>query len=140
MSMRAIDGTRTRLDAATSLASTLAAGWDAFELIGAVSADYADRVSGAFATWMSAIPPSCEGRDALGFAPSMPEDIAPAAERPDVRTVDEDQAADLLAELAAVLCQQLQAAAAQAVIPEDAKACQRGADAAAEIRELLAQD
>ena len=138
--MRAIDGTRTRLYAADGLASKLAVGWDAFELIRAASDDYADRVSGAFATWMSAVAPACEGRDALDFAPSMPKDIAPAAEYPDVATVDEDQAADLLAELAAVLCEQLRAAAADAVLPEDVAACERGADAAAEIRELLARD
>jgi hypothetical protein len=87
---------------------------------------------------MWVIPPACEGRDALGSAPSMPP--GPAAAHADQEPASEEEAARILTGLAATLYARLQAPAISSAAPGDLQACIRAADAAGEIRELLAAD
>jgi hypothetical protein len=81
--MRVIDVMRIRLERSGGISGALAAGWDAFDLIQRVAAGYADGVPEAYAAFMLATAAACEGRDALGFAPSMPHDPGEVIECPD---------------------------------------------------------
>lgn len=125
---------------ADSLGDELAASWEAFQFIVTVADHYADHTSGWYAKWMSVIPPACEGRDYLGLAPSMRREPEEDIEPPDLETVSEDDAATGLASIATALLKHLPAAAAAATDPADARACAKAADAATEVRDLLAMD
>jgi hypothetical protein len=127
-----------RLLAASESTDIISASWFAFECIRLCADEFADQATGHFATWVTAAAPACEGRNALGRAPSMPA----AADHPDslprIAVAGEDAAARLVGELAALLEERLSDAARQATAPEDTKACARAKEAAAEIRELFA--
>jgi hypothetical protein len=114
------------------------ASWVAFECIRVCANQFASQVTGNFATWVSAGAPACEGREALGRAPSMPVTVACPGPLPQIAGAGEDAAARLVGELAALLEERLEAALRQLAAPEDARACHRAAEAAAEIRELFA--
>ena len=134
--MQAIDGLNRRLEEADTITSVLLAGWDAFELIQQLAAQYAGLLSSAYATWMWVVAPACEGRDALGSAPSMPP--GPAARHPAPESASEEEAARTLAGLAATLSARLRDRGTSSAVPGDLEACMRAAGAAGEIRELLA--
>jgi hypothetical protein len=126
------------LGSATEPADIISASWIAFECIRLCANGFADQVTDNFAAWVMAGAPACEGRDALGRAPSMPMAVAHAGPLPQIAAVDEDAAAELVGELATLVAQRLSAAARQATGPEDARACAQAAAAAAEIHGLLA--
>ena len=44
----------------------------AFEVISLAAEGRVDQDTDWFLTWAALIPPACEGRDAVGFAPSVP--------------------------------------------------------------------
>jgi hypothetical protein len=118
----------------------MSASWVAFECIRLCANEFADQVTGNFAAWVMAGAPTCEGREALGRAPSMPMAAAHRGPLPgDGPGAGEEATARLVGELAALLEQRLGAVVRQAAVPEDARACQRAAEAAAEIRELFAE-
>ena len=129
---------RGRLDQPSGTANLLLTGWDAFELIQQVAFAQAKQDPGAYATWMSVIPPACEGRDALGEAPSLSHcpshELAPGAV--DIGSGDE-VAADLAA-LAAHLASRLRIMAEEVAGTGDRRALDRAAAAAEEVRGLLA--
>src|SRR5260370_25904744 len=127
-----------RLASAHTLSEALTACWAAFEWASQVADSFAEPGSAHFATWMSVTAPACEGRDAVGFAPSMPGAGAELAGPPDLAGLSEAEAAVMLAALAATLQERLHVAAGMAREPGDAAACVRGAGAAAEICELFA--
>ena len=133
--MQAIDRLNSRLEEAGTITTVLLAGWDAFDLIQQLAAQYAGLLSSAYATWMWVLAPACEGRDALGSAPSMPP--GPAAGHPAPEPASEEEAARILAGLAATLSARLQALRTSSAAPGDLQACIRAADVAGEIRELL---
>ena len=133
--MQAIDRLNSRLEEASTITTILLAGWDAFDLIQQLAAQYAGLLSSAYATWMWVLAPACEGRDALGSAPSMPP--SPAAGHPAPEPASEEEAARILAGLAATLSARLQALRTSSAAPGDLQACIRAADVAGEIRELL---
>lgn len=128
---------RRRLDVTGDLADTLSASWDAFEFVQVAANAYADRTPELFAGFLFAAAAAAEGRDAVGFAPSMPADPGPPLDQVASRR-DVDEIADELAGLAVVLDSRLQAAAMQAGDPEDRAACEHAAERAREIRDLLA--
>lgn len=127
-----------RLESAGTLGEALGACWVAFECAGLVAESYAALASSHFATWVSVGAPACEGREAVGFAPSMPGTVAGVRGLPDPAQVPEEDAADLLARLAVAIQRCLRGAAERAQVAGDAEACARAAGAAAEIRGLLA--
>jgi hypothetical protein len=137
MSVEAIVAIQDRLDTAEDLAAACLAGWDAFELIQDVAAWCADLASASFATWMTVAGPACAGSYALGVAPSLPLVHRRAIVPGSVEAAAEDDVADELAILAAVLGRRLLNAAQSAADPGDGRACQLAAQAAEEIRELL---
>jgi len=129
-----------RLDAADDVAAACLAGWDGFELIEDVSAQYSSLATDSFATWMTVMGPAREGRDALGEAPSMPQSRRKSMSREFTTAVAEDDVAGQLAAFGAALVSRLLRAADLAADPEDKRACLRGAHAADKILELLARD
>jgi hypothetical protein len=68
----------------------------------------------------------------------MPEAAYLYLRSPGIAGAGEDAAARLVGELAALLEERLGDAVRQSAVPEDANACARAAQAAAEIRELFA--
>ena len=123
--MQAIDRLNSRLEEAGTITTILLAGWDAFDLIQQLAAQYAGLLSSAYATWMWVLAPACEGRDALGSAPSMPP--SPAAGHPAPEPASEEEAARILAGLAATLSARLQALRTSSAAPGDLQACIRAA-------------
>jgi hypothetical protein len=126
----------SRLDQASSTANLLTTGWDAFELIQHVAFGQAEHDPGGYATWMSVIPPACEGRDALAQAPSMPDgtNYELAIEAGDLASSDE------VATMAAHLARCLRSMAEKVPGTSDQPALDRAAAAAEEVRSLLAGD
>jgi len=133
-----IDPLRVRLSAAGTVADTLAVAWDIFELVQVVANGCADREPNLFAAFLFTAAAAAEGRDAAGFAPSIPDTpgmpVSPL--QWDVTTVAE--IADQLAALAGVLGRKLELAAGQAADPEDRRACAHAARQAHQVHELLA--
>jgi hypothetical protein len=138
--MRMFSEAEEKLARAEGLGEELAAGWEAFQFIVLVADHYSQQASGWFATWMSVLPPACEGRDCIGLAPSPRPEPAGPVEIPALTAVADDDAAAGLAGIAAVLRKRLQETASAARGAGDARACAHAADAAAEIYDLLALD
>jgi hypothetical protein len=132
--MESLSSVQERLMAADSVATTLSAAGPVFELILAVADGYAETMSRSFPMWMSVTGPACEGRDATGTLPSIPLEPDVAAS---LSLTGEDEAADKLGQLAALLSLRLHNAVANATDPQDCHACERAAEAADEIVELL---
>ncbi len=126
-----------KLATAASADQTVAVAGEAFEQIRRLANDLAVPSSGLFATWASVTAAACSGRDALGAPPSVP---SAAKQQPSLDHAGEDQAAVVLAQLAAILHEHLAQAAAQASGGPDWRALTRAAEAAAEILDLLAAD
>ncbi|MBV9449985.1 MAG: hypothetical protein JO345_29255 [Streptosporangiaceae bacterium] len=135
--MTTLDGMKARIEDAKGIAGTLGACWDAFELIQQVAGKYVDPDSDLFYAFLSAMTTACEGRDAVGFAPSMPSGVGLAVAPLSPGDVPSDDAADIIAQLASQLTSKLTGAAALPCTPGDRQAFQRAAASAAEIRDLL---
>src|SRR5260370_38345268 len=90
-----------RLALAHTVSEALTACWAAFEWASQVADSFAEPGSAHFATWLSVIAPACEGRDAVGFAPSMPGAAAELTGPPDLAGGAEVEAAVMLAAVAA---------------------------------------
>src|SRR5271155_5592759 len=105
----------TDRDTGGSLAETLAAAFDGFEAIRRLARSCEDSTPDLFAAFMSAASAAADGRDAAGSAPALadhpahgPAGILPGSE------ADPDDAADLIAGLAATLAARLEHATGQA--------------------------
>ena len=118
------------LDAASAHDDVLAVSWDAFDLIQQAITRWAEPGSDRFASYMYAIDAACDGRDQLGFSPSMPA-------RSDADFTTATVAADDISRLAARLSVKLDQAATLVDAPTDRVACQQAADAARRIAGLL---
>src|SRR5258708_33549072 len=99
--MTSFGAVEARLASAHTLTEALGACWAAFEWASQVADSFAEPGSAHFATWLSVIAPACEGRDAVGFAPSMPGAAAELTGPPDLAGVAEAEAAVMRAALAA---------------------------------------
>jgi hypothetical protein len=128
-----------RLEQAASLPETLAASFDAFEIIRMAARGCQDRVPALFAAFMTAADAAVDGREALTLAPSLP--LAGGAGPSDAVSAGADvrQVADALMALADVLGERLSRAAALSDLPGDRVACQDAAQSAGRIRQLMAR-
>jgi hypothetical protein len=140
MNMHDIDAMRARLSAAANLPDTLAAGWDAFELVQAVADAHAEQAPDLFAAFMFAAASAADGRDAVGFAPSMLATPGTPAGPASPGQGEAYEAADQIVGLMAVLASRLQEAAGQAQDPADRQACDQAAYEAERILDLLGLD
>ena len=138
--MQATSGIEARLRAAATVPDTLAAGFDAFEVIRLLVRDCEDCVPGLFAAFMTTADAAVDGREAITAAPALPRpgrsgagSGAPAA-GPDVGEI-----AGALAALGALLRDCLSRAATLAAGPEDQAACTDAAQAAGRICQLMAR-
>jgi hypothetical protein len=132
-------GIGARLSQAGSLAETLGAGFDAFEVIRMTARAWQDRAPGLFAAFMTAADAAVDGREALTIAPSLPLGGSPGPGAAVPAAADAGQAAQALAALAAVLADRLRDAAALAGTPRDRAACMDAAAAAGRICQLMAR-
>mgnify|MGYP001239276096 CR=1 FL=1 len=130
-------GIEARLKQATSLPQTLAAGFDAFEVIRIAARDCQDRVPALFAAFMTVADAAVDGREALTIAPSLPPAGVGGPGDAIIRGGDLARAADALAALAGMLRDRLSRAAPGADLPADRVACQEAAHAAARICQLM---
>src|ERR1700735_4763657 len=101
---------QARLGAAGNLADILAVGWDAFDLVQAVADSCVDRSPGMFGAFLFAAVWAAEGRDACGFAPSVPAGPGMPVEQAGAGAGDVGEVAGELGGLVAVLGSKLQAA------------------------------
>lgn len=137
--MNQIELARQRLLGAESLPSLLAAAWDAFELVMAVAAATAGQSADMYPALTLARSSAVSGRNAIAFAPSMPDGNAAPLDRPAPDTNDVHEAADAVAGLASALSGRLQDAAGLAVYASDRAACEDAARHAEQIGKLLAR-
>ena len=135
-----VDVMRARLAGAGSLADTLASGWDAFELMRAVTIRWPVVDDRLFAAFMLASASAATGRDAVGLAPSLPPGRAAPTTPAGEFAGDVHDVADALGRLASALCVRLRSAASAAADPGDSAACARAASEADTIQALLAGD
>ena len=139
--MHDIGSIGARLRASGDLAATLAASFDAFEVIRLAARGCENRDLGLLPAFMLAAGAAVEGRNAVAAAPSLPRANGnadrPAGPEPGA---DVQEIADGLAALGALLAGRLPAAAADATTPGDRAACADAAQAAAQIHRLLARD
>ena len=119
--------------------TALAASFDAFEFIRAVAERCGNRNTAAFATWAMTGAEAADGRDVLVFAPSLPLG-GTAADPFEAAGQGENEIADALTALATRLAAQLAATARRATVPGDKAACERAAEHAVRISQLLARD
>ena len=139
--MRETSAIEARLRAATTVADTLAAAFNAFEIIRLLARDCEDRVPGLLAAFMTAADAAVDGREAITAAPALPRPGRPEARAgmpgssPDVAEI-----AGALAALGALLRDCLSRAATLAAGPADQVACQDAAQAAGRIYQLMARD
>jgi len=138
--MRGIRDIEARLQASATLPDTLAACFDAFEIVRHLARDCEDRDPTLFAAFMSTADAALDGREAITVAPSLPpqgRSGTPAS----VRTADAsaDQVASALASLGAVLRGRLFDAAACSAIAGDMVACTTAAKAASRVCQLMAR-
>lgn len=137
--MNAIDSARAQVEAADGLGPAFGALWDAFDVISLAAEGNAEKDTEWFLTWMALIPPACEGRDALGFAPSIQPGGRTAVGSDDLTRIPEDLAKRSAAELARACAAKLPELATVPVIA-DATAARRALVAAEEICEILRDD
>ena len=129
-----------RLRDAATLPETLAAGFDAFEVIRRAARGCVDTVPGLFAAFMTTAREAVEGREAITVAPSLPP--GPAAIPASLPSADAstDEVMTTLARLGALLASCLSRAAMTASLDADRAACGEAAASAQRIRQLMARD
>jgi hypothetical protein len=138
--VHAIASVQARLAAASAQGPVLDAALAAFEVTKLIAHEYSRRHTSFYPMWMYAVPAACDGRDALGFAPSVSDGPLPSTEDIDLDSSSEEDAADALADLAASIAGRLRAVAAQLDTPGDVAACENAVGAADTLHGLLAKD
>lgn len=137
--MNQIDLAKQHLLGADSMTSLLAAGWETFELVMAVAAANADQSPDMYPALTLARGSAVSGRNAIAFAPSMPEDYGASPGHPAADESDAYAVAEAVAGLASVLSERLQVAAGLAPDAGDRAACENAARHAEQIAKLLAR-
>jgi hypothetical protein len=119
----------------------LGAACEAFEVMLAVVRAKEDPGSVFFASFVMAATLAADGRDAAGFAPSMPRPRSPFETGPAdrLRAESAESTAKAVAGLAGLAAARLTQASGQAADPGDRDACEQAARCAAGIHELLAR-
>jgi hypothetical protein len=138
--VHAIASAQARLAAASTQGPVFDAALAAFEVTRLIAHEYSRRHTSSYPMWMYTVPAACDGRDALGFAPSAPDGPLLSAEDIDLDSSSEEAVADALADLAASIAGRLRAVAAQLDTPGDVAACEHAAGAADVLHGLLAKD
>jgi hypothetical protein len=134
--MNEIDSARAQVEASDGLGPALRAVWWAFELISLTANGYAGQDTDWVLTWMALIAPACEGRDAIGFAPSVPSGEAITIDLAELTGAAEKRAAYALRNLAAICVAKL-SGPATGNVAADATAAARALVAAEEILRIL---
>jgi hypothetical protein len=137
-SMQDTSGIMTRLRGATTLPDTLAAAFDAFEVIRHLARDCEDKFPAQFAAFMTAADAAVDGREAITIAPGLPPGRAGTGVSRPGRTAPMEEIAGALASLGAVLRDRLSHAATVAATAGDRAACAGAAQAAGRICQLMA--
>ena len=132
-----LDALRARLDTAGTVADALAVAWDIFELVQVVANRCAGREPGLFAAFLFTAAAAAEGRDAAGFAPSIPDIPGISVDQPGWEGATTAEIADQVAGLMTVLGRRLELAAGDAAVPGDRRACAHAARQASQIHHLL---
>lgn len=136
--MSRITTARTRLEAATGLATTLDAAYDSFESILAVLRHYQERSGPAFPAFVLAAAAAANGRDWIAESVSLPPAATPHRPHADLPAAgDWMRAATEIAELGRTLAERLEAAGAHAADPRDQAACWHSLSYAGRITSLL---
>src|ERR1022692_1886990 len=123
--MTSMTGVRQRLARASCLPELLDAAYDAFEQMLTVIRQHDDPASGLFVPMVMAAASAANGRDAVGWAPSLPrrslhpEQAGGNASRPQTAL----DAAAGVAGVCEILAGRLAGAARQAADPRDRDAC-----------------
>jgi hypothetical protein len=139
--MDGLDAITARVTGSTPISDLLEASFDAFEVMRQVARACEDQVPELFAAFMVAATTAAEGRNALNDAPSLPPARSSPTPSLTVSLADDaDHVADGLAELAALLAQRLHGPAALADLAVDRDACERAAQAATDIHQILSRD
>lgn len=134
--MNAIHSARAQVEAADRLGPVFGAAWVAFEIIRLAADGFVDQDTDWVLTWTALIPPSCEGRDVIGFAPSVPSGEVVTIDLSDLAQIPEDRAMRLVRELAAACAAKLRELIADPAAA-DATAAARALVTAEEIRGIL---
>ncbi|MFI5065314.1 MAG: hypothetical protein ACHP9Z_15260 [Streptosporangiales bacterium] len=144
--MTQLTAVRDRLERADGLPALLEAAHQGFAVALAAMRAHEDPASEWFCGFVMAAAAAADGRDALLFAPSMPQRGSPGmrdlgTQPPAGRAVRDDPAGSVAGDIAA-LCGlaavRLARAASHAPDPGDQDACARAARSARQICELLA--
>jgi len=135
ITMTSLTAARRELTAASGLAATLNAAYDAFEFLLMIFRDGADPAADVFAAFVMSAALAADGRDAIAFAPSLPPaalhgEIAPAADR-------QEASANELADLCRDLVTSLERVAETALNPDDRAGCRASVRYARGIHVLL---
>jgi hypothetical protein len=137
--MTSIVQMRERLEDAAGLSGVLGVAYDAFEYMRLAIRAHDDPGSGLVAAFMMAAASAADGREAIGFAPSLPrypseraleQDAAPAVE-------SAESTAEAVADLSRVLVTRLATAGGSATDPGDWAACADAARCAQNVYGLL---
>jgi hypothetical protein len=131
---------QARLQGAPGLPDLLAASFDTFEAIRQEADSRVDEVPELFAAFLTTSVTAVEGREAVTAAPSLPP--GPAGPQPSLLPPGAglNESIDTLCDLGALLDRCLTQAAATATLARDRAACEEAADAARQIRHLMARD
>jgi hypothetical protein len=134
-----IERIRQHLTDADGVSGVLAASWQAFELVRAVTGANAGQAPDMYPAFTFARGAAVSGRNAIAFAPSLRADCAPWRDTPSLVTGDVYEVADAVAELAFVLSGRLREEAGLAADRGDRVACENAASDAERISRLLAK-
>jgi hypothetical protein len=130
---------RQRLLDANGVPDVLAAGWEAFELVGTMASASAGQSADMYPAFTFARGSAVNGRNAMAFAPSMPAVPAEPEDSLPLSEADVYEIADALAGLASTLSMRLREAAELAADAADRTACENAACEAQRINGLLAR-
>jgi hypothetical protein len=128
-----------RLVDADGLSAVLSAGWDIFELVGAIASASAGKSPDMYPAFTFAQGAAVSGRNAIAFAPSMPAVSGDAGHDPPKPAGDVYEIADALADLVSALSMCLRESAELAADTADRSACQNAASQAERITWFLTE-
>ena len=137
--MTRVEAAAGRLRQAGDLGAVLDAAHEAFEAMRAAIRSQENPASGLFAAFVMAAALAADGRDAVAFAPSMPPRRQPDMPGADgVRAGTAEEVSRGVAGLSGLVAVRLGQVAGQAAEPGDREACERAAQCARGVRDLLA--
>lgn len=124
---------------ADKMPGVLAAAWQVFELVRAVTSASADQAADMYPAFTFSRGAAVSGRNTIALAPSLPADCVPWQDLPAPVTGDVYELADTMAELTSALSVRLREAADLAADADDRVACESAASDAERISRLLAK-